>query len=82
MHQEGDPMLSAAECATALPGHGVDPWRYFLDGIRQALSRGAPGPPRDGRRLLDGSHSGHQRTLRAVRRRHKPRHARGSHAEG
>ena len=40
-------------------------------GSDRALSGGAPGPPRDGGRVLDGPVSGHQRAVRAVRCRNR-----------
>jgi len=56
--------------------HGVDPGRHVPDGIAEALSGGAPGPPRRRRRVLDRSRAGHQRALRPLRRRDRPRHVR------
>ena len=65
------PGATAAQTAPGpapFPGHGLDPRRHVPHGIRQALSGGAAGASRHGRRLLDRPRSGHQRALRAIRR--------------
>ena len=38
----------------------LGPRRHLRHGLGSALSRGSPGPSRDGRRVLDGSDAGHQ----------------------
>ena len=66
----GMPSVEATANMAWIPGGELP------DGLRPALSGGAPGPPGHGRRVLDRPDSGHQRGVRPVRRGHRLRHVR------